>query len=236
MTETQSEKFVIGVDFGTTFTGFAFYHLGTGAENNDELSAQRIGENTRVIREWPNLTSAYTEKTPTIIAYNRDPPTWGGSVRSHHEPQIDHFKLGLEPSVVRYFGFDPSDNWLGFGKHPQIPNKDPVDFSTDFLSCVHKWVRESYLPSKFSETFFSTQEFTYIVTVPAIWSDTAKDLTRQAASQAFNIPNDKLTLVTEPEAAALYCATMCREVGLSDGDQFIVCDAGGGTVVSDSLS
>jgi hypothetical protein len=74
----------------------------------------------------------------------------------------------------------------------------------------------------------------YVITVPAIWKDSAKDLTRQAAVSA-GIPRDNLELITEPEAAALYCATMCTEVNLSDGDCFLVCDAGGGTVVSPSL-
>jgi molecular chaperone DnaK (HSP70) len=70
----------------------------------------------------------------------------------------------------------------------------------------------------------------YIITVPAIWSDMAKNLTRKAASRA-GFPDDKITLITEPEAAALYCATNSLEVDLYDGDRFLVCDAGGGTVV-----
>jgi hypothetical protein len=41
----------------------------------------------------------------------------------------------------------------------------------------------------------------------------------------------KLMLITEPEAAALACATLCDEVDLREGDRFLVCDAGGGTVV-----
>ena len=70
----------------------------------------------------------------------------------------------------------------------------------------------------------------YIVTVPAIWSDGAKALTRQAAIRA-GIPEAGLTLITEPEAAALFCATTCVEADLDAGDRFLVCDAGGGTVV-----
>ena len=48
---------------------------------------------------------------------------------------------------------------------------------------------------------------------------------------AFGIWSDELILITEPEAAALYCATTCQEINLGDGDQFLVCDAGGATVV-----
>lgn len=57
------------------------------------------------------------------------------------------------------------------------------------------------------------------------------DLTRKAACSAFGIMEDKIQLIREPEAAALYCATICEEVGLDRDDYFMVCDAGGGTVV-----
>lgn len=47
-------------------------------------------------------------------------------------------------------------------------------------------------------------EMKYVLTVPAIWSDKAKDATLKAASRA-KIPQKDITLVSEPEAAALYC-------------------------------
>jgi molecular chaperone DnaK (HSP70) len=79
--------------------------------------------------------------------------------------------------------------------------------------------------------YLENQRTSYVITVPAIWSDDAKNLTRLAATRA-GIPGDKLNLITEPEAAALYCATMCEELDLRQGDRFLVCDAGGGTVVN----
>jgi molecular chaperone DnaK (HSP70) len=43
----------------------------------------------------------------------------------------------------------------------------------------------------------------FIMTVPAVWSDKAKDATMQAATLA-GIPSAGLFLVSEPEAAAVY--------------------------------
>ena len=86
------------------------------------------------------------------------------------------------------------------------------------------------LPNRFGERFLQNQKLSYVLTVPAIWSDKAKELTRQAALTA-GIKRENLTLITEPEAAALYCATLCNEVDLQPGDRFMICDAGGGTVV-----
>ena len=43
----------------------------------------------------------------------------------------------------------------------------------------------------------------YILTVPAVWSDKVKDLTKQAACHA-GIPEADFYLLSEPEAAAIY--------------------------------
>lgn len=75
--------------------------------------------------------------------------------------------------------------------------------------------------------------FRYCLTVPALWSDKAKHTMRQAAIRAGLIqpsdPSDRLVLVSEPEAAALYCQES-MDVQLNKGDRILVCDAGGGTV------
>ena len=49
----------------------------------------------------------------------------------------------------------------------------------------------------------------YFLTVPAIWNDAGKAATRAAAIQAgfLRDENDpRLTLITEPEAAAMFCS------------------------------
>jgi molecular chaperone DnaK (HSP70) len=78
-----------------------------------------------------------------------------------------------------------------------------------------------------------------VVTVPAVWSDGAKDRTMQAVYQAgFNeIQFPKLKRVvtaTEPEAAAIYTIKSLSGSVQDDqfkvGDGLVVCDMGGGTV------
>lgn len=74
----------------------------------------------------------------------------------------------------------------------------------------------------------------YCLTVPAGWSDQAKIIMREATINAGIIKRDdhpeRLTLISEPEAAALYCQMNCKEFNLTDKQQFLICDAGGGTV------
>ncbi|KAG1437703.1 hypothetical protein G6F55_014055 [Rhizopus delemar] len=57
---------------------------------------------------------------------------------------------------------------------------------------------------------------------------------REAAIRA-NIINrwdhpSRLMLISEPEAAALYCEKKCDQFNLGHGQRFLICDAGGGTV------
>jgi Hsp70 protein len=194
-----------------------------------------------VIKNWPNRSDSYAEKTPTIIAYNKDPPSWGGNVRKNDEFQVAHFKLGLQEGARNFYTGSRSkvhssttvaalefleSDW----RHPRIPQKTPQEFTAYYLKCILDYVRDEYLPSRYAANFLRNQKISYIITVPAIWTDVAKDLTRKAAVRA-GIPNSSLDLITEPEAAALYCATIGGEMDLREGDKFLVCDAGGGTVV-----
>lgn len=42
-----------------------------------------------------------------------------------------------------------------------------------------------------------------------------------------NDHRDRLMLISEPEAAALYCEKKCDQFNLRHGDRFMICDAGG---------
>jgi molecular chaperone DnaK (HSP70) len=225
--------FIIGIDFGTTYTGVAYAE----AVSRDAVKAdpKRIAESIEIFRAWPNPTQNYPDKIPTVLAYNQDPPIWGGSVRPNHQPQIRHFKLGLQPGMGEHYGVSKSGarsilNFLDPNWENPVRGKNAVDFAADYLTCLIKYLKEEALPRQFGASYLDGLQIAYVVTVPAIWKDSAKSLTRQAAERA-GIPRSKLELITEPEAAALYCATISIQVDLEDGDRFMVCDAGGGTVV-----
>jgi hypothetical protein len=107
-----------------------------------------------------------------------------------------------------------------------------VDNIADYLGAMHRYVMEE-VTKGFAKNY-SADTFRYCLTVPAMWSDKAKNVMRQAATKAGlvteNDPQDRLLLISEPEAAALYCERMCEQVNLVKGDRMIICDAGGGTV------
>jgi hypothetical protein len=178
-----------------------------------------------------------------VISYSSNPPTWGGKVRSvpgrEDLRKVAYFKLGLQEDIAEYYfhrsakkvssvlGFADNHKW----RHPEFPHAKALDFTTDFFVCIHDFVTNDHLPLKYGSNFLGDHQISWVITVPAIWTPSANSLTRSAAVKA-GISGASLSLVTEPEAAALYCATRSQEVDLCENDKFLVCDAGGGTVVN----
>lgn len=83
-------------------------------------------------------------------------------------------------------------------------------------------------------------EVHWVLTVPAIWDDSAKQFMREAAIEA-GIDTKRLSLALEPEAASLFCRYlpvqkvrgedgMSQIKSLAPGKRYLVLDAGGGTV------
>src|SRR5277367_6324334 len=86
--ESKSDL-VIGIDFGTTFTGVAYAHVGGAHFAVTTTSDMRsVAEKVHVIKSWPAQGNQFAEKTPTVLSYNTDPPTWGANVRPKDEPRI----------------------------------------------------------------------------------------------------------------------------------------------------
>lgn len=105
--------------------------------------------------------------------------------------------------------------------------KDAVEAVSDYLSSVWKHTLQT-LERRYGKTFMQGTKLDVVLTVLAVWSDAAKDATLRAAHQAGMGVN--LSLISEPEAAAVYTLQSIQPNHLRVGNNFIVCDAGGGTV------
>ncbi len=70
----------------------------------------------------------------------------------------------------------------------------------------------------------------YIITTPAIWSDSAQAKTRSCAEKAGMGKGDRLQIISEPEAAATYALHNLNPHDVRIRDTFVLVDAGGGTV------
>lgn len=232
----RKNQLIIGIDFGTTYTGVAYAHTASTIESRSSaLTVEQTCEQIVPVNDWPSVDPLYPDKIRTILAYqDGQVAAWGGAVKPSHPIQIAFFKLGLQDTIndgykgaeTRLEGFLKDANY----RHPNLPNKTAVDFAADFLKAVTDHVVKITLPNRVSENFMDNQAIRYVITVPAIWTDKAKSLTKLAAAKA-GIAEKDLDMVTEPEAAALLCSTLSQSVDLNNGDRFLICDAGGGTVV-----
>lgn len=102
---------------------------------------------------------------------------------------------------------------------------------TDYISQLGEHLLYT-LREKLGESIVKSTPLEFVVTVPAIWSDLAKDKTKKACQAAVNVSSSKplVHLVSEPEAAAIYALHGLDPHGLKVGDTVVVVDAGGGTV------
>jgi len=105
----------------------------------------------------------------------------------------------------------------------------PVEVVSDFLQAVRELARAS-IKQSYKFQWVESSKINYILTVPAIWNDSAKNLMVQAAEAAgYGTHRVDFNLISEPEAAAAYTLKVVQPNNLNLGDTFIICDAGGGT-------
>ncbi|XP_064601158.1 LOW QUALITY PROTEIN: heat shock 70 kDa protein 12B-like [Liolophura sinensis] len=83
-----------------------------------------------------------------------------------------------------------------------------------------------------SEQQVVDSEIQYVLTVPAIWGEDAKQGSMRKAALQSGILGDQLAIALEPEAASIFCQSLADDIS-RNGSRYIVVDAGGGTVDTD---
>lgn len=98
--------------------------------------------------------------------------------------------------------------------------RDVDTLITDYISALGEHLMY-VLREKLSESVVKTMPLEFVVTVPAIWSDLAKDKTKKACQRATGLSATKspIHLVSEPEAAAIYALHGLDPHGLNIGDR-----------------
>ncbi|KAF7165714.1 hypothetical protein CNMCM5623_009814 [Aspergillus felis] len=217
-------RIIVGIDFGTTYSGVAF-------------ALQSSPDDVEVVRQWPGarksefavLKSSNQElilagtmpKTPTTISYEAGKLLWGYQTAMFGEV-VRGIKLLLDPTQeIDYTPAVQSKKILA--KY----DKEPVDVARDYLQLLVNVAKET-LRRRFGNALDS-MVIRYVLTVPAVWTDKAKNMTLTAATDA-GISALDVTLVSEPEAAALSCLNAIQPNTTENSDVVIICDAGGGTV------
>lgn len=245
---TGSHFVVVAIDFGTTYSGYAF-------------SFTRDPDNIHMMRKWeggdPGIVN---QKTPTTLLLNPD-----GEFHSFGFTARDVYHDLDTQEAKRWMFFEKfkmtlhSSESLSRDTEIAAANGKPMPALTVFAHAL-RYFRDQALKelSEQSATTILPDDVRWVVTVPAIWRQPAKQFMRAAAYKAgIGSPDspDQLIIALEPEAASVYCRKLRMHqlvpeapprvylfrdiipelntepaVEEKPGTKYMVVDCGGGTV------
>ncbi|KAG9650183.1 actin-like ATPase domain-containing protein, partial [Aureobasidium melanogenum] len=238
----QDDTIIVSIDLGSTYSASAATYSGkpeppeklepitgwTGGDNCEKcptlLRYEISAENTPQPRPSRKRRAGSDESTLFISQVHAEVAEWGFEVDQDQE-HIQFVKLLLDPSqrLPEYVSRRELEARL------KRVHKTAVQAAADYLVNLKQHVLEQ-IEGRFGEYMFADTKIEFILTVPAVWSDAAKDATMKAAELAGMNEDDNLSMITEPEAAALCALKTVAGVNVNKKDVWIVCDAGGGTV------
>ncbi|KAG5638936.1 hypothetical protein H0H81_008436 [Sphagnurus paluster] len=199
-------------------------------------SSRIAGGQVQQILNWPGSFETF-RKIPTCLLYDEHGQVlaWGLEAKNASPMpgtiRCEWFKLFLEPHALRdESAIDP--------RLPVLPpGKRAIDLIIDFLSCLWEYAKEQITRDIGAVADLNSADVW--LTVPAAWDAKGCDIMREAAIAAGLVQSsragdynwrDRLRIITEPEAAAVHCAELSSLHRLKPSQNFVVVDAGGGTV------
>ncbi|KAL5343827.1 hypothetical protein BJX70DRAFT_971 [Aspergillus crustosus] len=216
----EDDQLVIGIDFGTTFSGVAW-------ATPESFEADQIN----LITAWPG-TGREEGKAPTELLYDEGKTFWGYGIPGGADT-VRGFKLLLLKDEDLTQDVKASEFFLRARRMLRDTGKTAVGLIADYLTPLWRHTLET-INKALGDFVVDGLQFHVVITVPAIWKPYARQAMEDAAKRAGILKKRKagettLSFVPEPEAAAL--STLCeRGRRIKKGDVFVICDAGGGTV------
>lgn len=230
--ESNDKLFVAAIDFGTTFSGYAF-------SSYDDFKNDPLKIVTNVWNSGGR--TLMSNKTPTALLLTPEK----GLHSFGYEAENKYCELAEEGEEYK--------DWYYFHRFKMIlhheeklnrntmlndETKKPLEAKKVFAMSI-KYLKDHLFQSmKDKIPDIRSSDICYVITVPAIWSDGSKQFMREAALEA-GITNDQLKIALEPEAASIYCQHLPTErekidgktsiAVAKDGKRYMVVDLGGGT-------
>ncbi|XP_061163955.1 heat shock 70 kDa protein 12A-like [Saccostrea echinata] len=223
--EDEGPLVVVAIDFGTTYSGYAFSLL-----NQFQNDPTKIYAFTNWIPASGGLISS---KTPSslLLKPNKEFYKFG------YEAEDTYADLAVDDEHHEYYFFRRFKMLLHRNPHLSRDTKIADASGKELPAKVVFGHGISYLKShalnimKQQGFEIEDSEIRWVLTVPAIWSEPAKQFMREAAQKA-DITNDQLIIALEPEAASVFCRHIPDATGadvFDSGSKYMVIDLGGGT-------
>ncbi|ELU02596.1 hypothetical protein CAPTEDRAFT_92388, partial [Capitella teleta] len=233
--EDDDYELSAALDIGTTFSGYAYSFK--GHERDIEGC-----------KNWGANMSVSNHKTPTAVLVNKD-----GKLEAFGYEAQERYKSLEEDEIQMYSLYERFKMQLEL---TEKMNRDSLSMASDqsslplmdIFTMTIRYLKDHLLESvnKSHGRSVDSKKIRWVITVPAIWSDAAKQFMREAASKAgvrdINRPM-QLIIALEPEVAGLYVVSkyQTRFVQTSRiskretdafrlGDEYVVMDCGGGTI------
>ncbi|KAI0864076.1 hypothetical protein F4860DRAFT_511446 [Xylaria cubensis] len=221
---------VVGIDFGTTYSGVSWLICKPGSSPG-QPEVVTLWETSHDIRR----NNSDRSKVPSKMHYDENGELWWGFKIPAGAKTIEWFKLLLLNDADLQKHMKDSSHLHDARQSLLKLGKTPVQLVGEYLRVLWGHVLEQISRAK-GKDLINGMPFHVVLTVPAIWTDYARNRMHAAAGLAGifehrDAGKTTLSFVSEPEAAAI--ATMPEledRADLQVGDSFVVVDAGGGTV------
>lgn len=222
---------VAAIDFGTTYSGYAFSLI----EEKEKISSNSWCAGSRSLMSLKTPTTLLLKPDKTFHAFG-------------YEAEDAYSQLADDEEHTGYYYFRRFKMMLFGQSHLKRDIMLKTDQGLELEAITVFSLSINYLKDHLLATLEKrgtgvvNKDIQWVLTVPAIWNDTAKQFMREAAEKA-GINRDNLMIALEPEAASLYCMTLNIDSlgttqaqkgpvspGLPIGTKYMVVDVGGGTV------
>jgi len=225
----MSAKYVIGIDLGTTNSVLAYAPLDAEQPRLELLPIPQLVAAATTESRTGLPSFLYLASQQEAAGGSLDKP-WAsgreyavGEYARRQAAEMPDRTVAAAKSWLCHSSVDRRQPILPWNAPAEIPKGSPVTASQRYLEhLIGAW--ESAHPEA------PIAEQRVVLTVPASFDSSARDLTREAAIAA-GLPAD-LILIEEPQAAVYAWLAVTgdrwRKI-LSVGDTLLVCDVGGGT-------
>ncbi|KAL3857341.1 hypothetical protein ACJMK2_012018 [Sinanodonta woodiana] len=231
--EIEKPLMVVAIDFGTTYSSWACSMRHEYEDNPTKIH----------VRQWIG-GEHLSPKAPTTVLIKPDGTTleaFGYAAQDKYAELVEGGQHKLWYFFTRFKMKIFTTN--GLSRQTMIE-----DITGKLLPAVTVFSRAiQVMKDDFLSQFKSKLEgrleerdIRWVLTVPAIWNESAKQFMRQAAVTA-GIRNEYLRIALEPEAASLLCSYLPMKTftisgkhstfqTFKKGSKYMILDAGGGTV------
>lgn len=225
----MSAKYIIGIDLGTTNSALAYAALDVDHPEVKllpipQLVAPATIESRDLLPSFLYLASKQEGSTGAYdVPWSKGRDFAIGEMARRQSAELPDRTVGAAKSWLCHSRVDRHQAILPWGAGDEIPKVSPVTASRRYLEhLVSAW--------ELAHPDAPIKQQNVVLTVPASFDASARELTREAASAA-GLP-DEMVLLEEPQSAVYAWLTAIGDrwrKAMKVGDTLLVCDVGGGT-------